>query len=123
MSFNSFVVQRRIDTIVGFVNEGKYDKVIFMLNDIKKNMKNSNSDLVATQREIISGYLDIILSDIDASVAPQDILLGYLENLKKYLLDLEDAIEIAKDGLLNDSSNYYNVLSYDVRELIAHALL
>lgn len=119
--FDVFILQRRIDTIVEFANADNLDRAKIMLNEISDNIRCvADSDLGSIQKEFVAGYVDMILKDLNYGMAPRDVLLNYLVELKKYLLEWEIAIENAKKSLVN---NDYHNMPPEIRELIACALV
>jgi hypothetical protein len=108
---------------MGFVKQEKLSRVLCMLKEIKDNMlnlKTIDSDLVELQREIILGYIDIIINDISIGLAPNDILASYLLDLQTYIVDLEITIDRARACLLRGADSFD--LPNDIQQLLAAAL-
>jgi hypothetical protein len=119
-AFGTFVLSRRLDSMMIYVKKNNYDKVYSMLKEVYENLElATDSDIKGQHRDAICGSIAVAMADIKGGYAPSDILSSYILDIIRYVDNLIAGFSIAYDELINKPSGRLDDLPIELRELIA----
>lgn len=119
--FGTFVLSRRLDSILGYVKKNNYERVYAMLKEAYNNIELAkDTDIVGQHRDAIRGSIAVAIADIECGHAPSDVLSSYILDIIKYVDDLTTGFSKAYDELINNPAGRLDDLPIELRELIAY---
>lgn len=124
-SFDTFILSRRLASMLTFVKKNKFDRVSKMLQEAHDNILCTKTDILDEHKDILCGIMVLAINEINACIAPSDVLESYINMMSEYVDRMMDGFEKVYNELKDPKTTLpgnLDVLPIELREIVANFL-